>query len=103
MQIILREFYAEKVLGVNLDGLFGLAEMGTAENMLGLGPVERRMREYMLYSVHEKTGIPMDRFFDMPPWFTNMVLTELRHNEERIRSELKKAEEESKEGKGKRK
>lgn len=96
MQIVLREFYAEKVLDVNLDGLYGLAEIGKAEDMLSLGPIERRFREYLLYNVHEKTGIPLDRFFDMPPWFTTMVLTELREGERRVREELKRLQEKEK-------
>lgn len=91
LQIILREAYAEKMMGVNLDKLFGLAELGTAENMLGLGPLERRVREFLLYRVHEKTGIPLDRFFEHPPWYTTMILDELRLSEKKTRDIIEKA------------
>jgi hypothetical protein len=99
LQIILMEAYAEKFLKVNVDKLFGLAEIGNAENMHELGYLERRIREYLLYRVHERTGIPLDRFFDQPPWFVNMIMSELRLSEQKTRDIIKNASKTEKEDK----
>lgn len=101
-EIALREFYNEQsriVSSAEFDDPnqpYVLVKMTNAEGLREAWPLRNRIRQFKIYEIQKHYGYNLSEFLELPHPLVEVILEEQRYEEEKLRANRRRIEEEEK-------